>query len=83
MTDCGCAKAKESLEEYLRNEICKVEASDIRDHLASCPECADEAKFSLTLTEVVQRACREEAPEDLRSQILGRLRTAQAEHAGS
>ena len=33
MTDCGCAKATRDLEEYLRNEVCKTEHADIREHL--------------------------------------------------
>jgi hypothetical protein len=32
------------------------------------------------LTEVVQRACKETAPEELRVQVLARLRSIQATH---
>ncbi|MCZ4068111.1 zf-HC2 domain-containing protein [Microbacterium sp. H37-C3] len=82
MSDCGCEKARRDLEEYLRNEVCKTEHADIREHLASCPACRDEALVSRTLTEVVARACRESAPEELRDQVLARLREAQeAAHA--
>ena len=78
MTDCGCAKARQDLEEYLRNEMCKTEHSDIREHLASCASCAEEALVATTLTEVVSRACKETAPEELRDQVLARLRAVQA-----
>lgn len=78
MTDCGCEKARRDLEEYLRNEICQTDSSDIREHLADCEECTREALLARTLTEVVQRACRETAPEELRIQVIARLRSATA-----
>ncbi|UCR90281.1 zf-HC2 domain-containing protein [Mycetocola spongiae] len=81
MSDCGCEQAKRNLEEYLRDEVCKTNAADIRQHLETCTECQDEAHLARTLTEVVQRACREQAPEVLRDQVLSRLRSIQAEHA--
>lgn len=81
MTDCGCEKARRDLEEYLRNEVCRTQATDIRDHLDSCESCRDEALVAKTLTEVVARACKEQAPEELRDQVMARLRAARAEHA--
>lgn len=80
MSDCGCDQARRDLEEYLRNEVCKTEAKDIRDHLENCPGCRDEALVARTLTEVVARACKETAPEELRDQVLARLRSVQAAH---
>ena len=41
MSDCGCEKARRDLEEYLRNEICTTEHSDIKEHLDGCPGCRD------------------------------------------
>lgn len=78
MTDCGCAKARQDLEEYLRNEVCKTEHTSIREHLENCPSCRDEALVAKTLTEVVARACKETAPEELRDQVFARLREVQA-----
>ncbi|MFZ4843615.1 mycothiol system anti-sigma-R factor [Mycetocola tolaasinivorans] len=78
--DCGCEAAKTNLEEYLRNEVCKTDAADIRAHLETCPSCQGEADLSRTLTEVIQRACKESAPQDLRDQVLERLRSIQASH---
>lgn len=78
MNDCGCEKARNDLEEYLRNEVCKTEHADIRAHIENCPSCTEEMIVAKTLTEVVARACRETAPEELRDQVLARLRTAQA-----
>ena len=80
MTDCGCDKARRDLEEYLRDEICTTERADIAEHLAHCDGCADEAHVARTLTDAVARACKETAPEQLRDQVLERLRAEQATH---
>jgi anti-sigma factor (TIGR02949 family) len=78
MTDCGCDKAKKALEEYLHNELCSTEAADIREHMANCVDCSDELRVGQVLTEAVQRACDETAPEDLRNEVLMKLRSIQA-----
>ncbi|MFE5409897.1 zf-HC2 domain-containing protein [Microbacterium sp. NPDC056569] len=80
MTDCGCEKARRDLEEYLRHEVCKTEQSDIAEHLENCAGCRDEALVATTLTEVLARACKESAPEELRDQVLAKLRAVQAAH---
>jgi anti-sigma factor (TIGR02949 family) len=80
MTDCGCQKAKAELEEYLHNELCSADAQDIRDHLANCSDCTGEHHVGQVLTEAVQRACRETAPETLRAQVLLSIREIQATH---
>lgn len=78
MTDCGCEKARKALEEYLHNELCKEEATDIRDHMANCVDCADEHNVGLVLTDVIARSCAETAPEDLRSRVMSQLRDIQS-----
>lgn len=80
MSDCGCDKARKDLEEYLRHEVCKTEHADIQAHLETCAECREEALVAMTLTAVVARACKETAPEQLRDQVLARLRAEQATH---
>ncbi|HEU0257587.1 MAG TPA: zf-HC2 domain-containing protein [Microbacteriaceae bacterium] len=81
MSDCGCQKAREDLEEYLHHELCKEDAADIREHLQSCPDCAREHRVGVALTDTVRRACRDEAaPEELRAQVLTAIRTFQASH---
>ncbi|UOE44549.1 mycothiol system anti-sigma-R factor [Agromyces larvae] len=81
MTDCGCEKARQELEEYLHNELCREDAADIREHVANCPECSAELNVGRTITEVVQRACRENAPGELRLAVLTRIREVQAHSA--
>ena len=80
MTDCGCEKAKAELEEYLHNELQKDDAADIQEHLARCPGCSTEHLVGRTLTDVMQSDCKETAPEDLRDQVLLKLRALQASH---
>ena len=80
MTDCGCEKAKQDLEEYLHHELCSEEAADIREHLASCSDCTGEHEVGLVLIKAVQRACKETAPVELRTQVLSRIRLIQSNH---
>ena len=77
MTDCGCDKARAELEEYLRDEICRTDAADIRAHLETCEGCQSELHIGIVLTQTVQRACKETAPDELRDQLLARLRAVQ------
>jgi anti-sigma factor (TIGR02949 family) len=80
MTDCGCEKAKAELEEYLHNELRSEDAADIADHMKNCTDCSSEAEVGKVLTLAVQRACRETAPEELRAQVLLKLRQIQSTH---
>ena len=81
MTDCGCEKARAELEEYLHNELRSDEAADIREHVANCADCQAELRVGVAITEVVQRACKEIAPEALRVQVLTKLRVYQSTHS--
>jgi len=60
--------------------LCSEDAADIRAHMEHCPDCAEEAHVGVVLTTVVQRACRESAPEQLRDQVMKALREIQAAH---
>ena len=80
MTDCGCEKARAELEEYLHNELNREDYADITEHMATCGDCEGEARVGPVLTQAVQRACKETAPEDLREQVLIRIREIQATH---
>lgn len=76
MTDCGCDKAKSELEEYLRRELSDQDFVDITDHLAGCESCSDEHLIGVKLTQKVQKACQEKAPDELRTAVLQRLSSA-------
>jgi len=73
VTDCGCEQAKQDLEEYLHHELGRRAYADITEHLVGCLDCAQEARIGVLLTEAVRRACRDTAPEELRTQIVSRL----------
>ncbi|CAN5115751.1 hypothetical protein BH11ACT2_BH11ACT2_17810 [soil metagenome] len=77
MTDCGCDKAKAELEEYIHNELTNGEAADIAEHMATCEDCSGEHLVGLTLTQKVRSACNEKAPEQLRAEVLLKLRQAE------
>ena len=75
MSDCGCEKARLELESYLREELCREGAAEVREHLDGCPDCADEARVQIVITQVVRRSCRDEvAPADLKLRVLTELR---------
>jgi anti-sigma factor (TIGR02949 family) len=74
MTDSGCEKAKRDLEEYLHHELERSEYADITEHMAGCVDCSQELRVGVVLTEAVRRACQDTAPEQLREQVITRLR---------
>lgn len=78
MTEPGCEKAMREMEEYLHNELDSAEAADIRAHMETCSDCAEELHVGVVLTDVVKRACKDAAPGELRIQVLDRLRSLQA-----
>jgi anti-sigma factor (TIGR02949 family) len=78
MTDCGCDKAKAELEEYLHRELSDDDFRDVSEHLANCEDCSAEHLVGVTLTEKMRRACRETAPDELRQQVLLKIRQLQA-----
>ena len=80
MTDCGCEKARAELEEYLHHELRREDAADIREHVEHCADCQAELRVGVAITEVVQRACKESAPEELRMVVLARIRDIQSGH---
>lgn len=80
MSGCDCSKAKAELEEFLHGELCREDAADIREHMDDCEDCTTEHRVGVVLIETVRRACRETAPEELRGEILARIRLEQSTH---
>ncbi len=76
MTDCGCDKARAELEEYLHRELSDQDFADITEHLQHCEDCSGEHLVGLTLTQKVQQACQETAPEALWKAVRARLENA-------
>jgi len=73
MTDCGCDKAKQELEEFLHHELSAQDAADVAEHLENCVDCTGDHLVGLTLTEKVRKACQETAPSELRDRVLHAL----------
>lgn len=80
MSGCDCSKAKAELEEFLHDELRHEDAADIREHMDGCEDCTTEHRVGVVLMETVRRACKETAPEQLRGEILARIRLEQATH---
>ncbi|MGB3413296.1 MAG: zf-HC2 domain-containing protein [Microbacteriaceae bacterium] len=76
----NCEKAKQELEEYLHNELCKEDSADIREHIENCPDCAADLRIGQVLSETVQRAHQDCAPEQLREDLMRRLRAMTDAH---
>ena len=74
MTDVGCAKTLAGLEDYLHDELGPEAAADIAEHLSGCVDCTAEHTVGLVLTIAIKRACTEKAPEQLRDEVLARIR---------
>lgn len=75
MSDCGCDKAKNGLEDNLRDEVAADFRAEIEEHLKGCQECSSEAHIHTVITDVVRRTCNSEAaPEDLRERVRIALR---------
>jgi anti-sigma factor (TIGR02949 family) len=80
MGGCDCSKAKAELEEFLHDELRGEDAADIREHMADCEDCTTEHRVGIVLMETVKRACKEQAPDELRVEILARIRAVQSTH---
>lgn len=78
MGDCGCAKAKAELEEFLHRELSERDYVDVKAHLENCDDCGAEAKVGLTLMQKVRTACAESAPDALRERILAHIEAERA-----
>lgn len=70
-----CERACSDMENFLRNELCTEDATDIREHIDQCPSCFEELRVNQVLTDALQRACKEQAREEFREQLLSKLRT--------
>lgn len=74
MTDCGCDKAKAELEEFIHHELESKDAADVAEHMANCVDCTSEHEVGVKLTLAVKRACSEVAPDQLRAEVVSRIR---------
>lgn len=69
-----CADVMLRLIEFVDNESAPMDADRIKAHLDECRSCMAEHDHNLLVKALIRRACvRENAPDQLRSQILTRI----------
>ncbi|MDJ0358115.1 mycothiol system anti-sigma-R factor [Paenarthrobacter sp. PH39-S1] len=59
--------------EYLDGALSCDDLAEIKTHLDSCPDCAEEHDLECVIRSVVKRSCKEAAPENLKAAILDRI----------
>ncbi|MCU1574168.1 MAG: putative anti-sigma factor [Micrococcaceae bacterium] len=78
MSDCqslgDCDDTRiERIYEYLDGALSRQDLDDIKAHLDTCPDCAEEHDLECVIRSVVKRSCKEAAPENLKASILERI----------
>jgi mycothiol system anti-sigma-R factor len=69
-----CSEVLHRVYEYLDGEMSIDDTHKIKHHLDECGPCLKEYGLDQTLKALVKRSCqREEAPVELRTQILARI----------
>ncbi len=64
------------LYEYLDGELDAEGCAALKAHLDDCPPCLDEYQRDALLKALIRRSCQcEQAPDQLRTQILARITT--------
>lgn len=73
--DCDCKRIHEELVFlFVDDEMGEEALLAFKRHIADCPECAEDAKYTRRLLMIVrERAGRCNAPRDLRDRILAAL----------
>jgi len=72
MGDCDDERMKR-IYEYVDGVLSREDVEEIKAHLQSCPECANEYSLECLIRTAVKRSCQEAAPETLKERILARI----------
>ncbi|NKX54520.1 mycothiol system anti-sigma-R factor [Arthrobacter mobilis] len=78
--DCDDDRMKR-IYEYVDGVLSREDVEDIKAHLDSCADCANEYSLECLIRTVVKRSCREAAPETLKERILARISHAETASA--
>lgn len=79
MIDCKETLAR--FYEYLDQELSKVRAEEVTNHLEACRECFDRMEFERAFGTFVQNECRDKVDADaLKSKILARIGQLECAH---
>jgi len=78
--DTDCSEVLHRVYEYLDGEMTPDDTRKIRHHLDACGPCLQEYDLDQALKALVKRSCAcEEAPVELRTQIMARITTIRYE----
>jgi mycothiol system anti-sigma-R factor len=78
--DTDCSEVLHRVYEYLDGEMTADDTRKIRHHLDACGPCLQQYDLDQALKALVKRSCAcEEAPVELRTQIMARITTIQFE----
>ncbi|MCZ2402466.1 mycothiol system anti-sigma-R factor [Paenarthrobacter sp. Z7-10] len=83
MSDCqslgDCEDSRISrIYEYLDGALSCDDLAEIKEHLDTCPECAQEHDLECVIRSAVKRTCKEAAPDNLKATILERIHNIKA-----
>jgi len=59
--------------EYLDGALTREDLTEIKQHLDTCEECAEQYDLECLIRTMVKRSCTESAPENLKNSILDRI----------
>jgi anti-sigma factor (TIGR02949 family) len=59
--------------EYVDGALSRDDLAEIKAHLGSCQECAEEHNLECLIRSVVKRSCQEAAPQTLKERILDKI----------
>jgi len=78
MSDCqglgDCDDTRmQRIYEYLDGALTRDDLTEIKQHLDTCGECAEQYDLECLIRTMVKRSCTESAPENLKNSILDRI----------
>ncbi|SDW34703.1 mycothiol system anti-sigma-R factor [Arthrobacter sp. yr096] len=78
MSDCqglgDCDDTRmQRIYEYLDGALTREDLTEIKQHLDTCEECAEQYDLECLIRTMVKRSCTESAPENLKNSILDRI----------
>lgn len=69
-SDCSCSELTDRLFELVDQEISEEDRHRLMHHVQNCAECANSVKMELVIRKLVQRGCRQVAPNSLRERVI-------------
>lgn len=74
-----CAIVLAHVQEFLDNELDSATEESVREHIAICEPCLDQAEVWSAMRTLVKRACAEQAPAALVSRVSLRVSSLRIE----